>query len=402
MKKISIIIILFTNFGWSVSAKETLKIKHKIEKLKNTEVHIFEIPSDHFLIRPVKALNVGVGRETVSNMAKRAGATLAINGTFFTAFPEYEGIPSGVYKLKDEWLSIGDKSRAALGIKNNELFWGRLKVSAFAKVGDKVYEIHGINRPPKHQENILYTESFNRSTLTHKDRLEMILSDGQIASIHQRGDTNIPCNGCVLSLPYQRIPASFGPGTKAQITYTTEADSESTPWKEMDFIVSGAPLLLHNGKLITDYKTEDIQNQFVEEKFARTAIGSKADGSIVVVVAGRIPTFNGETLKTMPLEEIGYALLEMGYSRFDVKKMTLDEILLALKKCEKNEKEKGFTIPELGEFMQSLGVVNAINLSGGNSTNVFFEGQNVRMGSSTPKEEKKVADSITFIDKETL
>lgn len=400
MKNLLVIILFLSSLSIIVRAETKLGIKHGIHKVKNTEAHVFEIPADLFSIQPVKALNVGIGTETVSHIAKRTGANLAINGGFFDTFPEYEGIPSGVYKLKDEWLSIGEKSRAALGIKDNQLFWGRIKVSAFAKVGEKVYTIHGINRPPKAQENILYTPSFNTSTLTHTDRVELSVSEGQIAHISQRGDVSIPHNGYVLSLPQQHIPSSFGPGTKAHITHSTEADTDSTPWKEMDFIVSGTPLLILNGKLISDYTSEDVQKDFVTQKFARTAIGVKKDGTVVVVVAGHIHPYHKETIRKMPLEDVGHALLGLGYSRLEIKKMTLDEILSALEKCNKDDQLMGLTITELAEFMLSLGITNAINLSGGNSTNVYFEGKSLPMhGINTVNKEKKVSDAIIFSEK---
>lgn len=127
---------------------------------------------------------------------------------------------------------------------------------------------------------------------------------------------------------------------------TTKIGKLSPEWSEMEFIVGGIGTLIHNGKHATadelikesssfahlygrQEPAHDHENKlFVTGRNARTAVGVLPDGQwLIVVVEGSIP----------------------GVS-------------------------EGINLPDLGDFMEKKGCLNAINLGGSSSSTLFLDG----------------------------
>ena len=60
--------------------------------------------------------------------------------------------------------------------------------------------------------------------------------------------------------------------------------SMSSQWDDMEYIVGGAPLLIHKGIIIDDYEVEKITDSFCHQQHARTAIGMQSNGKWIFVV----------------------------------------------------------------------------------------------------------------------
>lgn len=114
---------------------------------------------------------------------------------------------------------------------------------------------------------------------------------------------------------------------------------------KVDFI-GGTPALLKNGKIDIDQSYGD---SFNLARHPRSAIGDNADNLYLVTVDGR-----------------------------------------------RQKEAPGMTLPELAEFMLSLGCVNAINLDGGGSTRLLHNGDAI----NSPTENRKVDNFICVWMKE--
>ncbi len=106
-------------------------------------------------------------------------------------------------------------------------------------------------------------------------------------------------------------------------------------WQEFPYIVGGIPVLLKNGKAITNHSVEKTINSFLDERHARTAICVKENHHWVLMVS---------------------AHTKEAYRQYTDKAV------------------EGLTIPELTQFLQELGCVNAINLDGGGSSTLVIDG----------------------------
>ena len=58
-------------------------------------IHVLEVDPNHVNIIAVRANDDGLGRETVGSMARRYGAIAAVNGGYYEAGGDKDGLPSG-------------------------------------------------------------------------------------------------------------------------------------------------------------------------------------------------------------------------------------------------------------------------------------------------------------------
>jgi len=107
--------------------------------------------------------------------------------------------------------------------------------------------------------------------------------------------------------------------------------TKSKDWDCITYIVGGAPILIRSDIVLTDYSSEKTIKSFLYKKHARTAIGILPNGHFIfVVVDGIKRIFFNNT---------------------------------------------GITIPDLANFMHEIGCVEALNLDGGGSSTLVFEGE---------------------------
>lgn len=219
------------------------------------------------------------------------------------------------------------------------------------------YQFH-LN-PSESQPITLYTRAkdihrgnkpLDRTPL-EKNRIEFVIVNRQVVSWKQGGGLRIPQNGFILSLTPDALPQEALDNLRldAWVEY-----SFTNPDLKVRRGIQTGPILMKNGESIieTSFQTEDfwgsrtIDNKRVigispvhmdrerdVERKARTALGIKANGDLVLVV------ING---------------CEKGYST------DLDSV--------------GATLDELINLLKEHEVVDAINLSGEGSSQLFVQG----------------------------
>ncbi len=294
-------------------------------------IHLIEIDPSLYEIRPIKALDDGIGRESVLSISSRYGAVASINGGFFSIGGTFDGKACGALKIRD-WYALPEKPRGCIGWSGGTQHpkMNRLLVAIHAKCQSNEFLVNGLNRPRGEGEIIVFTPCFHKTTLTCPDGKELVVVDGIIESIMTGGSTKIPENGLILSVQ-ERHPLfnSFEVGMSlalsTQINPLIEGTS-SEEWESLDYIVGGAPLLVHQSTRILDFEFEQTVPGFLLNKHARTAVGILPNGHWIFVIVDKTGLFDG---------------------------MTMDE---------------------LSELMADLGCVHALNLDGGGSSTMVYEG----------------------------
>ncbi|MFS8564059.1 MAG: phosphodiester glycosidase family protein [Rhabdochlamydiaceae bacterium] len=294
-------------------------------------IHLIEIDPSLYSIRPIKALDNGIGRETVFSIATRYGALASVNGGFFSIGGTWDGRACGALKI-DDWYALPLKPRGCIGWSPGALVpaMDRLLVKIDATYDLTHFSVDGLNRARKEGEMVLFTPCFHRTTLTNPDGEELIVVEGIIQSIVKGGSSKIPPNGQVLSIRESHpLFNTFEVGKplifSTQITSLTGGTSPEE-WESFNYIVGGTPLLLYNGIQVTDFTSEQTISTFISNKHARTAIGILPNGNWLFVVVDKTHFFDG------------------------------------------------MTIYELTDFMAKLGCVHALNLDGGGSSTMVCEG----------------------------
>jgi Phosphodiester glycosidase len=311
-------------------------------------------------LRAVLSNDAIVDTEIVPDIATRQGAIAAINAGFFL-IPS--GDPSGIYKLRGQLVSDTKRPRGALGIVREasgpRLLFGRvaatmsLRLPRRARV-DAVAEIAGVDTTRQRGRLMLFTPAYHQHTDTPATGLEWVVqgkplrvTSGPLAA----GKTPIPRDGYVLSFGGTRPPPplqSLRIGTLVELdTKYTAVDGSEADWEKAEAIVGGAGLLLRDGRIITDWKVEQLAQTFAQTRHPRTLVGTHDDGSIwLVTVDGR-----------QPRSSVGMSLFE------------------------------------LRALVERLGLRNALNLDGGGSTTMWVAGKIVNSPSDAAGP-RRVSDAL--------
>lgn len=155
----------------------------------------------------------------------------------------------------------------------------------------------------------------------------------------------------VTTLLFDQVSVMVDPEKGAQ--YTPLLGSSPADWARASDAISGAGLLLHEGREITEWKAERIAATFDTARHPRTMIGTDAAGAIwLVTVDGRNPALS-----------------------------------------------LGMSFTELQRLAKRLGLRSALNLDGGGSTTMWVAGK-VANRPSDPEGPRKVSDAILVVPRE--
>ncbi len=324
-------------------------------------IHVAEIDLRKYRLKMVMAMNQIVGQEATSDMARRYDALVAVNAGYSfsnNAWNIYHGDPSEFFVLDGKILSEPrTPGRRSVGICTRDdrqtmiVAEPLLKITASIDAREES-EVTGINRrrnevrgwdkDGKEKEEldkndlILYTPEWNRSTLTDRNGVEIIVREDTVSAIQVNAGSNlIPSNGYILSgsgkyADWLKQHARLGSKTKIIYRLTSRENPESPlPLEDCSYTSAGT-LLIRNGQRFTDYGSESFEPWFYDGRHPRTAIGMSKDKNTLwlIVADGRQPS-------------------------------------LAM----------GMTLPELTDLLADLGAHNAYNLDGGGSSTMVVRGE---------------------------
>jgi hypothetical protein len=320
-------------------------------------VHVLEADPARVRLEVAHAYDAAIGLETTAELAVRHGALAAVNGGYFRMSGLLAGDSLGALRIDGDLLSEPDRGRGAVGFYTaggtTQAVFGRLSFRGEVRIGDgAVFPLDGVNRPRGPSEIVLFTPQFHRTTLTPPGGAEILVAGGRISGVRSgAGSSVIPAGRMVLSvgrdrlyqvLPHARPAAPVSVEAKA-VPLLPDPDHE---WDRAEDIVGGGPLLLWRGNRLEEPARESISEVFFLARHPRTAVGVRADGTLLLV------TVDGRR----PAESVGMSL------------------------------------PELTDLMLELGCVSALNLDGGGSTTMVVDGQVVNSPSGLSP--RRNADAI--------
>ena len=329
-------------------------------------IHVLEVDPKRIEVRVAHAYDAAIGLETTETLARRRGALAAINGGYFLMTGLLAGDSQGALRIEGRLLSEPDRGRAAVGFYDRDgivrTVFGRLGFRGEIRLAKgKVISVDGLNRQRGPSEIVLYTPEFHRTTLTSSEGAEVVIENGRITEIREgMGSSVIPSAGVVLSIGSERAQDVL-PRLRRGETVSVETNlipllpDPEGDWEKTEYIVSGGPLLLWNGRRLEEPEKESVSKVFFLARHPRTAVGIRADGTLLfVTVDGRQP---GESI--------------------------------------------GMSIPELTDLMLELGSLSAVNLDGGGSTTMVIDGRIVNSPSGS-KGARRNADAILLYPRSEL
>jgi hypothetical protein len=297
---------------------------------------------------PVHAGDRLSGKETIRSMARRYGATAAVNGGYFVVNGPYAGTSSGVYQFDHRPVFAGS-NRTALVFCEETGFVERLEMDVIQFRGKieasdgSTLAITGMNRQRAADELVLFLPQFGVGTLADATGVEVILDkDSRVLSLEDgKGNAAIPPGGSVLSGAGAAAEWLRRHAEAASALRVETALDRATPGCAAEDIVGAGPRIVRDGKVAVN-----------EEGFAHANV--RHPRTAVAVTSRR--TFLFVTLDGRQAASVG---------------MRLDELA--------------------GELI-ALGAVEAMNLDGGGST-TMVAGDRIRNSPSDPQE-RAVSDGI--------
>ena len=271
-------------------------ITHRQIQDKGMLTNILSVSPDAVDIRPYRALSTGIGTETLVSLARRHKALAAINGGFFEMAGTFRGESVGALKIDGEWRSEPEQGRAVIGLRTVD---GTIEASIdrialrleLVLQNGKIVPIDGMNRSRGRNELVIYRPHFHVVTLTMPDGVEAVVRNGEVVGIHNgQGSLRIPADGYVLSASGKKrgeLLSHIAEGDTVQIheTIIPERVGDSELWSSFTHIVGGGPLLLQDGIALSTkaYEQEGFDRAFHSFWHPRTAVGKKADGTLLFV-----------------------------------------------------------------------------------------------------------------------
>jgi hypothetical protein len=251
-------------------------------------------PQGLYKLTPLLSNGTIIGRETVSSMERDASSqmtTVGVNGDFFHWTG---GWPSGLLIRNGVVEHQSALGRAAVGIDTGATLHTD-KVPWFGRWHgpDNVwYPIAQLNEPPRANAAALFTPVWGGDTPAVKNGVTVVLQPfpaatpradlvGTIVSVAGGTSSDVPVDGAVIvargtaARPFAALPA----GTQVTLRIPLP-----TSWASVTDAVSAGPTLVRDGKPIFN-AGEALTPVQLHGRDPRTAIGQRADGTIVMLAA---------------------------------------------------------------------------------------------------------------------
>lgn len=265
---------------------------------KPETMHVLEIaPSSGYILKPILGQDTLIQKGTLTEMAKQAGAVAAINASYFDS----DVWVVGNLLLDKKLISAEDSPHTALIIDNKDeanIIAGTAYVGEVRRSDGQKAAITGVNRPRITNDLILYNDAYDARTCTNVYGTEVKIKNGRVIEVSNIGNLILQPNTIVLS----------GNGTEAGFLQALKVGSKVTLRQSFGVpaanvakhVIGAGPLLVNEGVNSVESSSEDIASDIAQGRAPRTAIGIRADGTIlIVVVDGRSSISAGMTLNEL-------------------------------------------------------------------------------------------------------
>ncbi|MBX6383541.1 MAG: phosphodiester glycosidase family protein [Microbispora sp.] len=250
-------------------------------------------------------------REKVSDMAAAGKALAAVNGGFFDihTLPAFRGDPTGISVVGGKLLSEAVAGRVGLVLRGRTARITELSSTVTARAADGAgAEVTGLNRVPKQDELVMYTEELGRDT-PKDDGIEVVLdASGTVTSIREPGGPVTPgtrvLHGVGAAAGWLWQHAAQGTIVTVTTRVTDLRTNKAIPLTPETNIIGGAVGLVRDGATSITASRDGMANtNMILRRHPRTLAGVTGDGALILaVVDGRAP---GRTIGASFFEAAG-------------------------------------------------------------------------------------------------
>lgn len=312
-----------------VNAEESSSVKRYSRNVSGRNVNVVEVNLNNVNGYIALGQNKVGSVQTMSQLVKNNSARVAVNGTFFNAYaksPEPQS-PNGNLISKGKLIHKYDNGTTfAISKSGKAQIARRIKTSINLTAHETNHTVgaYGINRKVGAKGIYLFTDSWG-SKLGIKSGINIAVDANNTVVKKVSGeDVGIPAGGFAINVSSNsdallRFASACEVGKQVSWDYQVEGFEDN----DIMTAVGAGPMVLSNSQKITNlenYKNEGFtESKILTNGGARSAIGVKADGNVVIITTSA-------------------------------------------------------KVSELGGIMLSLGCVDAMNLDGGASSGLYSNG----------------------------
>lgn len=270
-----------------------------------------------------------MGTAPLAQTVQRTQVAAAINGGFFNRNRQ---LPLGAIRQDGQWASGPILNRGAIAWNSDgSAMMGRLSLQETVTTSTgQSFPITHLNSGYIQAGVARYTALWGASYMTLSDGEVVVMVDNnrvigqQVIATAGQQAIPIPMNGYLLVCrANQTVAKQLLPGLQLTLSST----AYPAEFNRYSNIIGAGPLLIEQGQVVLDPKTEQFSGALANGKAARSGIGRTANGSILLVAASG------------------------------------------------SAEEQGITLTEMAQLMAQLGASDALNLDGGSSTTLMLGGQ---------------------------
>ncbi|MCF8008177.1 MAG: phosphodiester glycosidase family protein [Halanaerobiales bacterium] len=287
-----------------------------------------DLLKSRYLVTPFLSNDKIEGLAPLPEVIKSNTALAGINGGFFSS----DGKPLGVLMINGIMVTEPLYNRTALGItKTGEILIDALQWKGIltTKNNNNII-LDAVNRKPNHKnEIIVYNSYFNDKTpLSNQYTVEYVIKNNIISKVDKGKNiqNQIPSDGYIVKIfNKENIVKEFKTGN--EVIYR---DIFKPDWHQQKVIsiIGGGPCLVKDGEVYVSGTLEQFKNDIIEGKAPRTAVGiTEQKHLLFITVDGRQPKLS-----------------------------------------------VGITLKNLADYLVQLGVRDALNLDGGDSSQMVIRG----------------------------
>lgn len=326
---LSLLALMLLNF--KTYANQDSGFNYRFSEKDNHIIHILTIDPKRFNLKLVKAHNQVIGRETVEEIAL---AIAAINAGFFEIAGSDDGRPSLTLMVDGKLFSLRKQMQSLLILDQDNIQITKNSAKISVKIGDKIIIPGQVNYFSNPKDITLYNDVWASTTLTPYTNKEILIDENFVVTgISKHGDNLIPSKGFVLSFPSSIALPSIKTGDSVKLNLEfLDKDEKPMTFSKTASMVTGIPMLVQASQSVVD------KSDNKESSHARTAIGIRSDGVIVIVVAEHVYKQHIKDLKLAQVRSI--LKKEKG---INIEKLTLAEALKILEKQFVDDQTTGLT-----------------------------------------------------------
>ena len=225
------------------------------------------------------------GLRFLNQLAQPARALFAVNGGFFNRVRQ---LPLGAVKRDGTWLSGPILNRGAIGWSGTDrLRFGRLRLHQELVVdGGRRWGLGHLNSGYVQRGLSRYNRAWGSAyrALSGSEKAITVI-DGEVRSVHNQAALSrgvpIPVNGdLVVARGGAPLPAQQGQKVRIQT-------SSSDPLGNEDQVIGGGPLLLQNGGVVLNGRSEGFSAGFLSLSAPRTVVAQDQKRIWLMTLEGR-------------------------------------------------------------------------------------------------------------------